>query len=474
MQDHGHSANSLDSGDIDHPRQSGRDQLSRSSRDSHLSQQEAEAMDDPGVDWKARAKAAREKARAELLAKKRSSREATPSQSATTESHSGRTASSASTHSLPVRESVPSIAVPPSTIEETPVVEQMQEDYAIVASPSPSSPPSPPSMERIVFLPIPAMVRSIYKTELQRNKATIIKFLEQGEADPAQVDPELLREMQEMVERLKFITDHQDLAYNMSSSQQSLDESQTVKWATTCSSKFLFLQHLFRYMQGQVGEIAVMARSEQLLDILELMLKHDGHEYNRFHSPTQPRVMSPNGLVIQLLAPNSVEAAEITSRAIAAVAFDDASLRFIRLSQAAGLPAAGPRPIVIPLTVAYSPTHVDWCLTPDSSPIKHLVEVIRYTAGTRNDLGQLPPNFPSPEEAAADVAAALLRKSGEDVDWPLRSDLSVLDLGPPNTFRPSDASMNGVFEASSVAEPNALQQAIAQPALKRALVSRSS
>jgi hypothetical protein len=282
------------------------------------------------------------------------------------------------------------------------------------------------SMERIVFLPLPSMVRDIYFTELKRHKNQIRSFLGNDN-----IDQNILDQMNAMVEKLNMITDHQDLPYEESSTQQSLTDDQTVKWATTCSPKCLFLQHLLRRLRIHARDIAIVARPGRMLDILELVLKEDRQIYNRLDRPGQSNARNIGGLTVTLIPSGMNGGQDLINRADAVIAFDDTSRMAARFSNVVERSDRGLPSPVISLVVAFSPDHIDLCLPQDMDPVERTLSLVDFIVRTREGLGQLSAEFPSPEEAAAAVAGYMPSSVDEDAAWPLQLNLAIPGLGFP-------------------------------------------
>jgi hypothetical protein len=370
----------------------------------------------------------------------------------------------ATSQMLPVRENTTATLQPAAPTGEATDCKKSRDPF----SNGSRHPSGTTSKEHIVFLPLPSMVRDIYYTELKRNRTQILAFLDKGGMDPTIIEPELLNQINGVIEKLKMITDHQDLPYELSptSTQQSLSLSDdlAVKWAATCSPKCLFLQQLLRKLRIQSRDIVIVARPGRMLDILELILKEENHTYNRLDRPAQLNMKNFEGLTITLIPSGLNEGQDVINRADAIIAFDDTSRLTARFSNVAERSRCGLPSPVISLVVSFSPDHIELCLPRDMDRVERTLSLVNFVVQTREALGQLSPEFSSPEEAATAVAGYL---RGDESAWPLQSNLIIPGLGPPISHSTEESSNSN----SQTQNQYAAQQPVPQGAMKRSLVS---
>ena len=119
--------------------------------------------------------------------------------------------------------------------------------------------------EFAVALSMPTRVRDQYNSTVQFFNKHVKSFLT-GNTDQATLDS-----MRRLINRLNNVSTHIDLEDDTTQSQREheVPAEDEANWAVSSSSKFLFLKHLFIHLMNHDKYIAIVAKHNRLLDILE-------------------------------------------------------------------------------------------------------------------------------------------------------------------------------------------------------------
>lgn len=324
---------------------------------------------------------------------------------------------SAAQKMLPVRENV---GMPPlASMEETPDDDEQLSDFCMVTLHFPEIKPT----DHVVLLPLASMVRDVYKATLQIRQREINSFLRREEES----DPRVEDKMDEMIEELKMLTDHQDLITDITLTQSAVPDEYQAKWAETCSTKCLFLRHLLEKMRRHEQHIAILARPGRMLDILESILRVHTFIYERPDRPSRPNPRAIGPLRITLLPTGLNGGQYVVNRADGVIAFDETFRISERYSNVlrSHLYEPGRLSPLISLVVAYSAEHIELCLPMLDDPHARKEMLVDFIVQKHKEVGDLADGLPLPDAAAAAVARYL---ESDNSVWPLSANADITDL----------------------------------------------
>ncbi|KAI9789526.1 MAG: hypothetical protein M1835_001608 [Candelina submexicana] len=269
-------------------------------------------------------------------------------------------------------------------------------------------------MEFIVPLPINGRVRDQYLQTVFNYRDAIEAFT--GSEDH---DPELVKQVSEMVERVNKVTTHTDLDNPGTLTQQGAALEDEAKWAENNSAKFLFLRHLLDATRSQDKHIAVLANPGQILDIIETFLKANRIIYARPDKLTRSDTTARGPMNVTLLPTGEAGASFIVNNASLLVAFDSSFSAEERHVQAlrAHIVNVGQLSPVVSLVVTNSGEHVDRCLSASLEGPQRLRMLVSCIAQTRHEIGELPLGALSPDVAATEVAAYIALETPLEEYW---------------------------------------------------------
>ena len=308
-------------------------------------------------------------------------------------------ASNISHQMLPVRENVAGMP-PPASVEDNPDDEEQPSETGEVTL---SLPPMKPT-DHVILLPLASMVRNVYKATITNRRRDILAFVNSEE-----IDPDMLEQMDAMVEELKMLTDHQDLIADASLTQSTVPDEHQAKWAETCSTKCLFIRYLLDGLRREEKHVAILARPGRMLDILESIFKVNSFIYERPDRQSRSNNRAVGPLRVTLL-PTGLDGGQyVVNRADAVIAFDETfrvSERYSKVLRT-HLYESGKLSPLISLMVAYSAEHIEFCLPKFDDPIERKICLVNFIAQKREKLGELDEGLLWPQQAAAAVAQYL-------------------------------------------------------------------
>lgn len=270
-------------------------------------------------------------------------------------------------------------------------------------------------MEFIVGLPMNTEVHNCYQQAVYNLKDAIEAFT-RTENPP---NASLIQQMKEIVQRLNNFCSHQDLEDEAALNARTNNTAESeAKWAETCSTKFEFLRHFLSYARHKEIKVAILARPGPIQDILETFLRAKKIVFAR---PTKLRFSdsSAKGTTSVTLIESGKEGESIlVGRATVIIAMDDsfnASERHIQAFRQHVVRASQLGPVVR-LVVANSPEHIQMCIPSNLSETLRMQVLVASVALSRQQVGVLPANYPSPAVAATQVVDSLPKHSLENYD----------------------------------------------------------
>lgn len=280
----------------------------------------------------------------------------------------------------------------------------------------------------IVSLPLNGRVREQYYSMIhhyQRPSSNIISMLYPDEAT--------VKGVEKMLIHLDNITNHVDLEDESVSSNDQTPKDES-NWTMACNAKFRFLKHLLHQLREEILHIAIVAQPGRLLEILERFIIFNRlANVTRIGSQTKtPNVRMPavteNPLRVTLVGSANVYEAEKLPHADLVIAFDST---FNPLSSSAAALRRHPMqpdrlsPVIYPMVYS-AVEHIERCIPSMRSHIDQLRVKTQCILQTQGDIGELLPEEASPEAAAEEVAAFLI-KGGTEQAWTL-CDIRPIEL----------------------------------------------
>ena len=268
-------------------------------------------------------------------------------------------------------------------------------------------------MEFVVPLGMNPRVRDQY--------VSIIKYYHRSIEDSQKeiVSDDVLNRMRLMLDRLNRVTTHMDLDNGDDTSQEDVPVENLAMWAMNCSDKFKFLHHLFDVLRNRNLHLAIVAKSGQLLDILETFLKGNHVAYNRPDMLSKSDTKSVKGSMEVTLLPSGIEGStSLPGGANLVIALDgsfdaqDAQVMKLR----AHVTNVGQLAPVIHLLVYNSAEHIDRCISTTLDPIDRIRRIVSCLTQAGDEVGQLLPDE-APPSAAAEEVAAFVEAGGLEHDW---------------------------------------------------------
>ena len=282
------------------------------------------------------------------------------------------------------------------------------------------------------------------------------------------ISRETLNQIELMLERLNRITTHMDLDMSEATTQEDVPAENLAKWALDCSEKFRFLHYLLDSLRYTNKHIAIVAKSGQLLDIVETFLKGNFIAYNRpdVFSKSDPK--NVKGYVEVTLLPSGIEGSTtLPSGANLIVALDGSFNRHDPqvMNLRTHVTNVGQLAPVIHLLVYNSAEHIERCIPKTLNHVDRVRRIVSCLTQAGDEVGQLLPDEASPSAAAEEVAA-FLEAGGLEHDWTFPS------IRPIEGIVAIEYSQG--VETVSQSEPEYGQRIVAPAtALKRALVSNA-
>lgn len=265
--------------------------------------------------------------------------------------------------------------------------------------------------EYIVPLPMVGIVRSVISTDIKNNNGNIRRFL-----NNTIIEPELLHDIESLINRMKLACSHQWLIEEESATQEQMSDVWVAKFSTNCSTKCIFVDEFLGQLRTTNAHIAILIQSGKLMQIMEAILRYRNLQYTRVDLP-KPAPHGESPLKISLIPTdyNLTNVAVLPASLV--IAFDSSfdQQRPLGALRASNLQNLAP---LIHLTVCFSVEHLELCIDRDQNEMDRLVSFLIYTKQLEERAGVLPEHYVGPDEAGQAVAKFLLADANRL--WPLR------------------------------------------------------
>ena len=271
-------------------------------------------------------------------------------------------------------------------------------------------------MEFVVPLPAPARVRDQYVAIINGYQEVIHAIVTEEETDPS-----VIEKGQEFLDNVENLSIHLDMVDSTTSTQQDVPPNAEALWASNCSFKFQFLQHLINYMRRDDMHIVIVAKEGRLMDLIEIFLKGLSAAYNRPDTMSSNSGSSGDNLRFSLITSKEGESTELLPAANLVIAFDstfDATNSQVQEVRNHLLNVGQLAPVVH-LMIYSSPEHISRCLPALSSDLERLRIMISCITFTREEFGSILPEENIPEANAEEVAEFI--KAGAGSPWMIPS-----------------------------------------------------
>jgi hypothetical protein len=275
--------------------------------------------------------------------------------------------------------------------------------------------------EYVVPLPMVSYARDVYVNAIRMRKSQRYAFL----TDEV-FDPDLVREIDAMLEDLDQLCSHQDLIVEDFSTQRMDAVERQAKWAENVSTKCIFLAEFLSLMQTEPKQIAVLVRPGRMLEILEALFIWHGFVYNRADRSGYTGNTSGGPMQISLI-PTHGEILGFDPPSIV-IAFDSsyASVPFLKDLR---VDHKFPNKFVplLQLMVTYSIEHLEKCFHGDHEPVERKIKLVSCLTQIGDGVGKLGVEYHTPP-AAADVVSKYVVNGAIEGTWPLLPMPEIEDL----------------------------------------------
>ena len=265
--------------------------------------------------------------------------------------------------------------------------------------------------EYIVPLPMVGIVRSVITTDIKNNNRKIRRFLSENP-----IEPELVEEMNSLIDRMKLCCSHQWLAEEDSATQEQMSDAWVAKFSTNCSTKCIFVVDLLSELRFTDAHIAIFIQPGKMMQIMESILRYKEFRFKRLD---QPGASTPGTSPLKIsLVPTDLDITRVTvPYANLVIAFDSS---FDRQKPLGALRAGGSDNMVplLHLAVSYSAEHLELCMEKSLKVMDRLISFVILTKQLEEKAGILPVEYLGPDKAGRAVAKFFLA-NGEQ-PWPLR------------------------------------------------------
>ena len=271
--------------------------------------------------------------------------------------------------------------------------------------------------EYIVPLPMHGRVSEQYQQTIYNQKEDIENFVRAE----GWIDPTLLGKMEDLVHRLNDITNHPDLVDETVADSEPVSPETEANWAENCTAKFTFLRQFLEILRTDEMNVAIFVQGGQLLDIVETFLKGFRFNYNRPDKHRGSGSSAKGSLMISLIPTGDEGGSVMASPASLVIAFDSSfnpNHDQVRHARAHLINVDEICPVIY-LIIPYTIEHIDLCIPKNMAASEHLQVLVSCATQLRNDIGQLPDDSYTHEEAPELVASFLRYRP--DSEWPLPS-----------------------------------------------------
>ena len=308
-------------------------------------------------------------------------------------------------------------------------------------------------MEHVVALPMVSTVRSIYETELSNNMK-FIKLLNREH-----VDVDVLSNVQNMIDTLKNLCDHQSLIEADFATQENTPDFVTTRFAENISTKCQFLAGLLRELRSHDTHIVVIVQHGRMENILGAILREYGIGCQ---NPAWP-------LRVTLFPINFDGYA--ASDAVHLVIDFDSSFKHSDLARLKPLNSANSLTPLVHLVINHSIEHLELCLDDSYTALERTRAIVNGTLQMLEEMGKLDSERYLEGELAGKAVASYFNPESSNRSWPLLSmpgikglDLmsdisSQSELHATQSSGSTTQSYNtSTFDAAAAADPAASTQ----------------
>ena len=295
--------------------------------------------------------------------------------------------------------------------EETSAKATNGEDGASPAELEAEIGPQLTKMEFIVPLPLTGQAADQYRRTVVYQKKLIEEFTK-----TTSPSPEMVAEATEFIEKMRGICMHIDLINESTQSQGEVTPSQQASWDRSCSSKFKFLDQLFKLIHDHDVHIILFAKPGRLMDMLETFIL--GSEINYYRPDKQrksPDADDKLGLIVTLLPSEGDGSKAVVDRANLMISLDigmdvnNAHIRALRRNAESLTP-------VITLAVINSIDHIDRCMSSTWNGVERLLAEVACIAKLRPVAGKMDAEYQTIDDSASLITDFVVQ-GGAQGDW---------------------------------------------------------
>lgn len=338
--------------------------------------------------------------------------------------------------------SIPSTPVPAPPLDLQQMIPTQEPAPVVHAA---SSQPSPEQFIGLQILPLRpnqfvvplslnAGVQSIYMDELQNVKKLVKDTINDGGLTESS-----LWAMNNLMERLKMICDHQDLILPESPSQGLNSDEYTAKWAENISTKCVFVIDLLSNLPQHIdAHIVILVRPGRMLSILEACFRYKKYSYWRYDQPEDLTNIRVGSLKITLVPTDINHTSGELKAANIVIAFDstfEPDRHFKNLRGNCQDPdMLAP---LIKLVVIKSVEHLELCIPKHVTASDHINALVNGVIKIGEGVGRHSKDYHLPDAASVEVASYIL--AYPNVDWPLlpAPGIRYVDISFPTNPEPA-------------------------------------
>ncbi|KAI7476893.1 hypothetical protein KC351_g9198 [Hortaea werneckii] len=221
-----------------------------------------------------------------------------------------------------------------------------------------------------------------------------------------------------LLERLRRILVHPDLDNVDTLTQYDVEPRQDAQWAVDCSAKFRLLKQFLDGIRDQTLHIAIVTRSERLLQILVTFLTGINVPHRLLHDITGSNISNDHeGLIVTLAAVGGERGIGQPSPADMVITLEP-SISEDNSTVKAFVPNVGHESIFITLVVPGSMEHIDMSVSSTLASPLRLRALVSGAWEYRNEAGKLAEGGLTPDTVGC-LIAEYMSAQEEEREWPL-------------------------------------------------------
>ncbi|KAI6894518.1 hypothetical protein KC355_g20635, partial [Hortaea werneckii] len=227
-----------------------------------------------------------------------------------------------------------------------------------------------------------------------------------------------INEVEHLLERLRRILVHPDLDNVDTLTQYDVEPRQDAQWAVDCSAKFRLLKILLDGIRDQTLHIAIVTRSERLLQILATFLTGINVPHRFSHDITGSNISNDHeGLMVTLAAVGGEggigrpSPADMVMTLEPSISEDNSTVKVFA-------PNTGHESIFITLVVPGSMEHIDMSVSSTLASPLRLRALMSGAWEYRNEAGRLAEGNLTPDTVGS-LIAQYMSAQEEQRQWPL-------------------------------------------------------